>query len=142
MQMTWMIWLKTIYAMCKHTRIKTYKQYNCTQPLGGKSSPFVHDVMLCYALTIKNGAVGFLSVNIIADVAVAKRHQQLNKIIIFFNPDSTGNQQSCLQENFVGNALIQNKRMLFEIKTCGATQNSEFPQTGPDRNRSGVGEHF
>ena len=29
-----------------------------------------------------------------------------------------------------------------ELKTCGATRNPEFPRTGPDRNRSGVGEHF
>ena len=28
------------------------------------------------------------------------------------------------------------------LNTCGATRNPEFPRTGPDRNRSGVGEHF
>ena len=28
------------------------------------------------------------------------------------------------------------------IKTCGAIQNPEFPQTGLDQNRPGVGEHF
>ena len=28
------------------------------------------------------------------------------------------------------------------LKTCEATRNPEFRRIGPDRNRSGVGEHF
>ena len=32
--------------------------------------------------------------------------------------------------------------MYFLVKSCGVTRNPEFPRTGPDRNQSGVREHF
>ena len=47
----------------------------------------------------------------IADVAVTKRHQRLDELLHY-----TENQQSCLRENYVRNARIYNKRILYETR--------------------------
>ena len=57
------------------------------------------------------------SLEAIGDVAVTKRHQRLDEILIFLAAH-LGNRQSCLQENSVGRMVyetrvrIYNKRML------------------------------
>ena len=57
-----------------------------------------------------------LKLHRIADVAVTKYHQRLDKLLIFV-PHCTENQQSCLRENSNRNARIYNKPMLYEMHT-------------------------
>ena len=52
----------------------------------------------------------------IADVANSKRCQRLDENLVYYYSHYTGNQQSCLQENYVRNAGIYNKLMLYETR--------------------------